>query len=249
MVFCEAGLLDFLERHAFTLTSLELASIGLRYGDMRRFFNWLKFLLKLKTFKVWGHLQAFHNAKEKWLLRPRTFPCDKAWSEVTNEYHRALFLQDLMPRSGPTTWDEIPGTLISEAIEAFVVCQAAWPTRLSPIAPELDSKGYSADDFNRMVINEAWDKLPDGADIMWEAGWEDDVDGYGNETLEHYDSDGYDAHGFNIDGYNQAGIFHSDPSLLLTGNIGRLSLTTMKRRILRRIKDKIPRLDGVQIGA
>ncbi|PVH69674.1 hypothetical protein DL98DRAFT_661559 [Cadophora sp. DSE1049] len=180
---------------------------------------------------------------------PVTSPATKRGMTLQTNTIKPLFRQELMSRSDLTTWEENPKSLISEAVEAFIVRQGPWPIDLSPTAPELDSKGFSADASNRVIISRAWDELPDGKDdIMWELGWEDDVDSHGDEILEYYNSDGYDVHGFNIDGYNQAGVFHTDPSLLGANNPGRISVATTKRRILRRIKDKIPRLDGVRIG-
>ncbi|KAH7411376.1 hypothetical protein BKA64DRAFT_704481 [Cadophora sp. MPI-SDFR-AT-0126] len=191
MVFCEAGLSELLERHDSTLETLELSSIAFRYGSIKRFFVWLKSPLKLKIFKIWGFLKAFQYAQEKWLLRSRTFPCDKAWSDMTYEYYQGLFEQEFILRSGVTIWVANPKYLISEAVEAFVVRQGCWPTDLSPTAPAQDSRGFSAAGSNRDVINRAWNELPGGKyDIMWEVGWEDGVDSHGDEIIECHNDDG-----------------------------------------------------------
>ncbi|KAK0119482.1 hypothetical protein ONS95_010929 [Cadophora gregata] len=245
MVFCEAGLLELLERHASTLNTLELSNIGFRYGNFKRFFVWLKSLLRLRTFSVWGYIQAYQCRQQKWMIRPRIFPGDKAWDTRATGFYQDFFLIFTNLHGA----QEYPKGLLSEALQAFVLQQGPWPAQFSLPMPELDSRGLSAGISDRATINRIWDELQDGIDdIKWELGREDDVDIHGEEILEYYDSDGYDVHGFDIDGYNRAGVFHTDPSFLVPNSLSRISFVTAKRRILRRIKDKIPRLDGVKIG-
>ncbi|KAG4441346.1 hypothetical protein IFR05_003160 [Cadophora sp. M221] len=246
MVFCEAGLLGFLGKHAATLRSLELANIGLWQGSFRRILLKLKSTLALSSFKFWGHFKSFDTPGDEWRLRPDSYPCQAAWREAT-----AIMLGAVL--DSPSYSDdgfnaENAKGLASKQVEEFMVKGRAWPVELGELPSDSDVKDQPA--FDRVRIDQSWDDRSAGENKdRWELGWDDDVDANGNEIIEEYDVDGYDVYGFNIDGYDRTGVFHSQVPVPgdATGRL--VSRATTKRRILRRIKDQIPRLDQVRIGA
>ncbi|KAH9213587.1 hypothetical protein DL95DRAFT_462899 [Leptodontidium sp. 2 PMI_412] len=245
MVFCEAGLLEFLGRHTTTLRSLELSNVGLWQGSFRRILVKLKSTLALSSFNFWGHFKSFDTPGDEWRLRPQFSPWQAAWREAT-----AIMLGALLSStfSDDGSDQENAQDLVSKKVETFMVKGGTWPVELGQLPSDSDIKDQPA--FDRMRIDQSWDEQA-GAENKdrWELGWDDDIDANGNEILEQYDADGYDEYGFNIEGYNRNGVFHSRVPVPGDATGRQVSRATNKRRILRRIKDQIPRLDQVRIGA
>jgi hypothetical protein len=79
MIFGEAGLLQFLKRHASTLRNLDLYNIGLWTGTFSTLFSSLKDELSLTKSRVSGCPRGFHAHGEAWDIPPTPHLGSEIW--------------------------------------------------------------------------------------------------------------------------------------------------------------------------
>jgi hypothetical protein len=251
VVVCETGLGDFLERHAWTLKSLELCSIGLWVGGFRSLLSRLRQFLSLQTFRIWGVLRAFHSPDEAWRIWPTVKTDTEAWSETFKAFKSTTIddetlgmphcirdgldvqLQHYFISGGP--WPMEPEDTLDFYIERFSASH-------HPV--NCEGCALSTEELDRF-----WDtKIYPGLD-QWERLTLEGAqkDSRGEELVEYYRGAGYDVYGFNREGYNFQGIHHTVAKEDWQGEHDVLNYATADRTVSKLIRSQIPRFQGARI--
>ncbi|PBP25578.1 hypothetical protein BUE80_DR003503 [Diplocarpon rosae] len=254
MVFCEKGLAEFLERHAANIRELDLSGIALWQGSFEGLFRRLRNSLRLDSCHIWGLLRALQTHNEDWYILPskpvfyseREFWPPRYAAYMEDCFHGFLPSLNHCRREG-----------LGKMLQEFLISDGPWPmTDKDTLAPYLGQRSFRRPgSYTTEELKQRWssDVALEKGNRDWDRGWgvDGDISPFTHkEVLENYtDRRQYDCFGFNKAGYDDNGTHHTNAVVSQWPNLDNpLHEATARRRILKLIKDQIPRLYDVEIG-
>ncbi|KAI9052055.1 hypothetical protein LZ554_004308 [Drepanopeziza brunnea f. sp. 'monogermtubi'] len=168
LLVCETGLIDLLARHASTLRTLNLNTIGLWEGSYRGLLTQIRSTLQLTDFQIYGRLRAFHSPDEQF---NKILPALMYVSCPTSPTIGYFAARSIGPPGEPLASPDC-----GPRLRHFVLEGGAWPTGpmlldtgMTQTPPDESPHSVNCTDcaVNRAQIDKEW---PTAADL---GGWED----------------------------------------------------------------------------